>query len=175
MEEVWKDIPGYDGKYKISNLGNISSTKRGKLKLMKHSISNLGYHRITLYKDGVNKHYAIHRLVAQAFIPNEHNYPFINHKDENPGNNSVDNLEWCTPSYNINYGKRNQKVSEASHPIRQTTEDGFILATYYSANFAAKMLEFDVSILYRCLRGNAKTAYGYKWEYIDSIHDGFSQ
>lgn len=63
-----------------------------------------GYLRVSICKDGINKHHLVHRLVARAFIENENNLPQVNHKDENPANNCVDNLEWCTAKYNMNYG-----------------------------------------------------------------------
>ena len=123
--EVWKDIKDYEGFYQVSNLGNIRSLdrvvttyqgpfiKKGKPK----SICNLtkGYKGVLLCKNGKQKTFRVHRLVAEAFLPNPNNYPMINHKDEKKDNNmiwvnedgSIDynksNLEWCDNKYNINY------------------------------------------------------------------------
>ena len=101
MEEVWKSIFDYSN-YKISNLGRIRSLK--KYKILKQSTNRFGYKSVSLHKFGTSKTFAIHRLVAKAFIPNPNNYPCVNHKDENPSNNCVSNLEWCTYQYNSIYG-----------------------------------------------------------------------
>lgn len=126
MKEIWKDIKGYEGLYQVSNLGNIKSLEKEcnasnqfgckfkvkkKEKILKQHINKFGYKRVTLYKDLKSKNYQVHRLVAEAFITNIDNLSQINHKDENKTNNNVDNLEWCSCSYNINYGKRNKIVS----------------------------------------------------------------
>jgi len=100
MEEIWKDVVGYEGYYKISNLGNVKNLKTGKINIPKSK----GYQTVTLYKDGVKKITTIHRLVAKAFIPNPNNYDIVNHKDETKNNNRADNLEWCDEKYNANYG-----------------------------------------------------------------------
>ena len=116
--EIWKDIDGYVGIYQVSNMGNVRSLQREEFKCrqgyrvrkgrqLKPARDKKGYLMIPLNKDGKRKTRRIHRLVAETFIPNPNNFPQVNHKDENKQNNSVDNLEWCTPSYNINYGKGN--------------------------------------------------------------------
>lgn len=105
MEE-WRDIIGYEGKYQISNFGRVKSFKRYKEGKILRAKNNKEYLSIGLSngKDGKQKYYLIHRLVAEAFIPNPNNYPIINHIDENKKNNKATNLEWCTHKYNINYG-----------------------------------------------------------------------
>ena len=108
--EIWKDVVGYEGLYQVSNKGRVKS-----LHIQEKVLCNLDsgyYNTINLFKDGKGKHYYVHRLVAQAFIPNPNNYPQINHKDENHYNNNVENLEWCTSKYNCNYGTRNIRFSE---------------------------------------------------------------
>lgn len=102
MCEDWRDIPGYEGEYQVSNKGLVKSLKTNRL--LKLSISNSGYARCALSKKGVVKVYLVHRIVAQVFIPNPNNLPQVNHRDENKLNNSVNNLEWCTASYNYWYG-----------------------------------------------------------------------
>ena len=108
MEEVWKDVVGYEDKYQISNLGRIRSLKdthgNYKERLLNPTPNLRGYLGQCVSKDGIKKRITIHRLVAQTFIPNPNNYPEVNHKDEDKNNNSVSNLEWCTRLYNINYG-----------------------------------------------------------------------
>ena len=134
--EKWKPIKGYEGLYEISNYGDIRSyTKRSNGKLLKPQISRKGYLTVMLYKDSVVKCLKIHRLVAQAFLPNPDNLPQINHKDENKRNNDVNNLEWCTNEYNHNYGSRNKRsgvnagISNTNNPltsksIKQYTMNG---------------------------------------------------
>lgn len=110
--EIWKDIEGYEGLYQVSNEGRVKSFWSGKEKILKQHNCK-GYLEVGLYKkEDKQKYKLIHRLVAETFIPNPNNLPQINHKDENKTNNSVDNLEWCSRSYNINYGSRNEKVGK---------------------------------------------------------------
>lgn len=108
MNKEWKPVVGYEGLYEISNNGEILSKTRRKI--LKQNNSK-GYNRVILSKDGKPQHFLVHRLVAIAFLPNPHNLPQINHKDENKLNNNVENLEWCDAKYNINYGNHNQKLS----------------------------------------------------------------
>ena len=100
-QELWKWINGYEGVYKVSSYGNIYSFKSNKI--MKNSPNTRGYLSVELFNNGSSRN-LVHRLVANAFIPNPNNYPQINHIDENPKNNHMDNLEWCTSKYNMNYG-----------------------------------------------------------------------
>ena len=116
MEEIWKPIQ-YDG-YEISNFGRVKSYKYDKIngKIMKPYRTTKGYLQIDLQLDGRKRqnrvHLAVHRLVAQAFIPNPDNLPEVNHKDEDKTNNHVDNLEWCTTEYNCNYGNHGENIAK---------------------------------------------------------------
>ena len=92
MTEIWKDIDGYEGLYQVSNLGRVKSLHHNKEKILKGSYANKGYHLISLSKEGTQKRYLVHRLVATAFIPNPYKLECVNHKDENPRNNNVNNL-----------------------------------------------------------------------------------
>ena len=106
--EIWKDIKDYEGLYQISNYGRVKSlgnSQKRKEKILKPEYSNKDYACVHLRKDGKNKKYRIHRLVAEAFMPNPDNLPCVNHKDENKLNNKVENLEWCTHLYNCHYLK----------------------------------------------------------------------
>ena len=112
MKEEWRDIIGYEGLYQVSNLGRVKSFlyyNGTNERIIKPIQLKNGYYNISLSKNKINKKEYIHRLVAKAFIPNPNNYPIINHKDENPSNNCVNNLEWCTQKYNMNYVKLKNK------------------------------------------------------------------
>ena len=111
MTEIWKNIEGYEGKYQVSNFGQVKSMI-GQEKVLHPKKHRTGHLQIGLHKDKKRKTMYIHRLVAQAFIPNPDNLPCVNHKDENPNNNNVDNLEWCTQKYNCNYGTRVDRIME---------------------------------------------------------------
>lgn len=121
MIEKFKPVKGYAGIYEISNLGRVKSLSRiierkdGNTRVTEDRIilpflTKCGYHQIVLCKDGVRKKHYIHRLVANAFLPNLNNLPIINHKDENKLNNRVDNLEWCSAYYNTRYGKLQKRL-----------------------------------------------------------------
>lgn len=122
MQEVWKDVVGYEGFYQVSNLGNVRSvtrivkTKRGQkllhgMPIRASKSHSTKYLYVNLNRDGKLRRCTIHRLVAEAFIPNPNNLPQVNHKDEIRDNNEVSNLEWCTNVYNSNYGTKNERMS----------------------------------------------------------------
>ena len=121
-QEIWKDVTGFEGFYQVSTLGRVRSLDRkvmgkdGFPRLHKGKImspgTTHGYKFVFLAKNGSNKQWYVHRLVASEFIPNPKNYPQINHKDEDRGNNQVNNLEWCTSKYNNNYGGHIQRGAE---------------------------------------------------------------
>ena len=96
MEEIWKDIEGYEGLYQVSNLGRVKSLERIYKNRKSFSITNKGYYRMPLYKNGKQKCHHIHKLVAKAFILNPENKPTVDHIDRNKQNNCVDNLRWAT-------------------------------------------------------------------------------
>ena len=116
--EQWKPVKGFEGLYEISNLGRVKSLKYGKERIMKPGKNGNGYFQVALRRDGKEKRLLVHRLVAEAFIPNPEGFNQINHKDEVKINNCVENIEWASRSYNINFGSRNEKVSAAliNHP-----------------------------------------------------------
>ena len=124
--EIWKPIPSYETLYEISNNGVVKSLRTGAVKC---SSNNGKYKQVTLTKNGTSKTYKVHRLVAQAFIPNPNNYPQINHIDGNKKNNNAENLEWCTNSVN--------QIHAYSHNLNQGSRGkGTIIGvTYPNGNY----------------------------------------
>ena len=193
MEEIWKDIEGYEGKYQVSNMGRVRSldytimqpnahdghlqpiTYKGRM-MKAHSI-NSGYLAVGLRNEQGKRQHLVHRLVATAFVENPQNLPDVNHKDEDKTNNRADNLEWCTKLYNSNYGNAQAKSSAAhlNHPdlsreVRQLSPSGELLHVYPSAMEAARQTGISQSGIVRCCNGEKyyKTAGGYRWEYSKS-------
>jgi len=197
--EIWKDIEGYEGYYQVSNLGRVKSLKRFveryvkgryqnlivKERILKPRLSKKSYYRVSL-SNGFRtfKDLQIHRLVAQAFIPNPDKLPQVNHKDENHLNNSVwvnldgsidfekSNLEWCDDLYNNNYGTRNKRIAKAnSMPVIMMDNDGNDLRYFNSINDAARWLGgmHFVSAISRVCRGIKPhvIAGGHRWRYAD--------
>lgn len=170
MEEIWKDIEGYEGLYQVSNMGRVRSLTRNII--LKNQIARSGYKRIQLYKNNKGyKHFQIHRLVANAFIPNPDNLPQVNHKDENKANNRVDNLEWCDSKYNINYGtgKKRRGLSntngKCSKPVLQYTLEGIFIKEWKSTMDVERNLGFAHTHISECCRGEQAYGYGYLWKY----------
>lgn len=164
--------------YQVNNFGEVKSLVRPmtngkgnyyrKEKLLKPIIQNNGYFTVTLYKNKKDTIYYIHKLVAQAFIPNPDNLPCVNHKDENKTNNNVDNLEWCSYNYNNNYGTRNEAISKAmtnnllqSKPVI-CVETGIV---YPSMQEVERLLKIHNSHICACCKGKRKRAGGYHWKY----------
>lgn len=167
--EYWKPIPGYED-YEVSNLGRVRSLKYGKIRILKPGKTK-GYLHVILYKNCTSKWFKVHRLVAMAFIPNPDNLPMINHKDENPGNNAVSNLEWCDASYNNSYGTlpERQSQKQLNDPIKskkvyQYTLDGVLVHVWPSVNEVARN-GFSLGHVAACCRGERKSHRGYRWSY----------
>ena len=169
--EVFKDIKGYDGLYQISNYGRVKSLKYGKEKILKLCLGGDGYLKVQLWKKGKQKKYFVHRLVAEAFIPNQDNLPQVNHKDEVKTNNCVENLEWCTAKYNLDYNEGQKRRAEKningklSKSVYQYTLNGNFIKEWSSTHEVERQLGYDDSNISRCCLGKRPTAYGYKWKY----------
>ena len=159
MEE-WRDVKGYEGLYQVSNEGRVKALERivvykngSKHKYEEHIMENVvvqGYCYVGLNSSNKQKRLRVHRLVAQAFIPNPSNLPEINHKNECTTDNNVENLEWCDRSYNINYGTRNERVGKHyEKKVYQYSIDGELLRVFDSLTDAAN---FN-----RCNIGNLST------------------
>ena len=190
MKEEWKDIKGYENLYQVSSLGRVKSLRDNKgnyrEKILKPCPNKIGYNYINLCKDGKIKKCLVHRLVAQSFIENLNNYTQVNHKDENKQNNYADNLEWCTPKYNSNYGTRNirrvraqkgqSRPSMKGHSIRarkvQCITTGRKFNCIKEASDFYSICRQDIS---KACSGKLKSAGKHpvteerlKWKYIDS-------
>lgn len=177
IKEIWKDVENYEGLYQISNFGRVKSLKFGKEKILKPGKKSAGYLFVKLCKNGNMKNVFVHRLVALAFIENPENLPEVNHKDENKENNWVDNLEFCTRSYNINFGTRNSRMlntkklnnaKTAEREIDQYTKDGFFIKTWRSSREAERYGFFQSAII-ACCRKRRKSHGDYVWQYHEDI------
>lgn len=158
---LYKDVKGYEGLYLISDEGEVISLKHDKPKRLKTGLrgrDGLFYEFVSLAKNGENKCFSVHRLVAEAFLDNPNNFPEVNHKDENPLNNCVDNLEWCTRQYNIDYSK--------SKRVEQF-ENGEKIAEYKSIAEASRQTGIKRTAINNNLTGWSETAGGYTWKYTD--------
>lgn len=177
------DIPNFEGLYKINKLGEVYSMGAGNStntlhkipKLISQSISANGYKKIKLSKNGVKYWFNTHRLIAQMFIPNLDNKPYVNHIDGIKTNNSVDNLEWCTASENLLHASRLglikvKKGSEnkLSKAVNQLDKDGNLIKTWGSIKQACQENGFNSFGIIKCCKKEKryKTAYNYKWEYV---------
>lgn len=181
--EVWKDVVGYEGLYQVSNLGRVKSldkvisTRNGyssfeksiKGRVLKQVLV-MGYLKVHLVNMNKGKSIPVHRFVAMSFIANKNNYPQVNHKDEDKTNNVVDNLEWCTVSYNNNYGTRNERISKnqkndkKNKSILQFTLDGKFIKEWISITEASKN-GHDRRSIQRCLKSEYKQHHNFIWKY----------
>ena len=174
MKEEWRDVKGYEGLYQVSNLGMVKSLGNGKSnnskrKIMKPHYNQKGYLLIDLSNNG-RKSFQIHRLVAEAFIPNPNNLPQVNHKNEIKDDNSVENLEWCDNKYNSNYGTRLERIfkkttnGKCSKPVLQIDKGtNEVIAEFPSVSEAERQL--GISDVSNCCTGKQKTCGGYKWQF----------
>lgn len=162
-------VRGYEGLYLVTDEGDILACEkvvnngRGlgkrKAKKLKPGKRAGNYQFVVLTKDGVSKHCAVHRLVAEAFLDNPDNLPEVNHKDEDPSNNRVENLEWCTRQYNIEYSKGREVIQIDSY--------GKTIAMYRSVKYASKVTGISRAAISNALCGWSETAGGFYWEYVE--------
>lgn len=158
LEEIWVPVKGFE-RYLISTHGRVWDTKRDVE--VPQFINDRGYKIVHLRREKTDKKARVHRLVAEAFIPNPYNLPQVNHKDENKLNNRVDNLEWCDNTYNMNYGS----IPLRAVPVVQYTMDGVFVREWRSARLVAESLGKDPRTIRRCCNGCTKSAYGFKWRW----------
>lgn len=193
--EIWKPVVGYERLYECSSMGRvrsldriisyISRTQEGKEytttntykgKNLSLNKRNGNYLCVSLSKDGFVKTAAVHRIVAEAFLPNPNNLPMVNHKDENPLNNCVNNLEWCDAKYNMNYGTINKRRGKSlgygkdnpySLPIIQYSKNGVFIKEWASSMDIERELHIQHSNITKCCKKQPhyKTAGGFIWKY----------
>ena len=192
--EIWKPVKGYEGLYEVSNLGRVRSfdkyvscTRNGvemdilhKGKILKPVKRQHGYLGVMLYGKGGHatrgfKTFSVHRLVAEAFIPNPNGLPEVNHIDEDKTNNKAENLEWISHINNTNFGtaqlRRSQKMRNnmRSKPIGQYTKDGKLVAVYPSLAEVHRQKGYAQANISKCAQGSKQYshAYGYLWRYAN--------
>lgn len=189
--EVWKQVVGYEERYKVSNYGRVKQLDNNGLSkyslpriLKQYFPNNRGcYWFVDLYINGKSKHKRVHRLVAKAFLPNPNNLPEVNHKDENKQNPHLDNLEWCTRKYNANYGTMPKRMGEhikrrkresinngnngylKHKEVHQYDLNGNYIASYYSQKEAEAQTGANRNSICDVCKGRALSAGGYLWSY----------
>lgn len=172
FNEEWRPIQDYEELYEVSNYGRVRSLVdthrniRKVPKILKARKNRGGYLYVSLYKDGREKKFKVHRLVAKAFIPNPLNLNEINHKNEDKENNHVSNLEWCSHKYNINFGtcieRMIEKLSKAVISI-----DKFGNEEYFPSLREAERQGFNSGHICACINGKRKTHGGRTWRYVN--------
>ena len=184
--EIWKPVKGYDGKYEVSNLGRVKSlnyNRTKKEKILKPTLSHNGYFIVTLSKNGKTKKFRVNRLVIETFIPDKSDFKStpdedrnnididnleVNHIDENIKNNNLNNLEWCTHKYNMNYGERNFKiVKHIKKAIYQYDLNNKFIKEYKSITQANKKTHIPISSISACCVGQRKKTNGYIFKFKD--------
>lgn len=155
--EQWKEITNFEGIYEISSLGRVrrihKDSRCSKYKVLTQDTLR-GYKRVTLFKKGIGYKKQVHRLVAKAFIPNPFNLKEVNHKDENPSNNNVNNLEWCSRVYNVNYGTGTKRqVAKRSKKVLQLDLNENIINEFSSTQEASRILGISQGLISSCCNG----------------------
>lgn len=187
--EIWKPVNGYEGIYEVSNKAEVRSIDRyvngvnGSMRFIKGKliiphINNNGYLLCDLYKENKRKNYLLHRIVAEAFIPNPQNYEVVNHKDNVRTNCLPSNLEWCNMSYNhkysYDYNNRKEKMNwrkgkenKLSKPIIMKDLNGKFIKRFDSISCADRYTGISNNRIVACLKGRTKTCGGFLWEYAN--------
>ena len=175
--EIWKDIPNYEGIYQASNLGQVKSLKKKKKKkngslvtvkerILKLKLTHRGYYRVDLWKQSIGKHYKVHRLVWEAF-----NGPIpeglqVNHINEVKTDNRLSNLNLMTCKENSNWGTGiERRAKKQSKAVLQFTLDNILVKEYPSTHQVERETGFNQSHICACCNGKYKTAYNYIWKY----------
>ena len=177
--EQWKPVKGFEGQYEVSSLGRVKHLNSGKITEGHYNAFNdclyfCLYDRIS--KKEVNKQ--AHRLIAENFLPNPTNLPFVNHINENSTDNRVENLEWCTSSYNLTAGNVPKKISRNSgrnRPVDVYDKQGNFVTQYYNISEAARQIGAHRQFVARCCNGKAKTCKGYVLKFAEVHYVGCSE
>lgn len=186
MNEIWKDIKGHEGLYQVSNEGNVRSidryvkgtwgnTRFAKGEIKKYHLGNNGYFMVNLFKNNCGKMYLVHRLVAEAFIPNSENKPFVGHKNTKRTDNRVENLEWCTRIENNNNPITKKKSAKTrsivftnrkdlSKKVYQYSKEGELIAVWPSIAEASRN-GYSRQNISLCCNKKHKTHKGYEWSF----------
>ena len=177
-KEIWRDIEGYEGLYRVSDQGRVKSLERKipiwhggeriqKERILKPVVRHDGYMEVNLCAGGKTKTLKVHRLVCQAFHDNQYNKSDVNHINEDKADNRACNLEWCTRKENINHGSHNERSGKTrSKPVGQYTLDGELVKIWQSTNEVERQAGFSRSNISQAANGNRKTAYGFRWKYV---------
>lgn len=163
VEEKWKDVVGYEGLYEVSNTGEVRRNGRK----LKPALS-CGYKVVNLSKNGKERTYLVHRLVATAFVPNLNGDNCVNHIDEQPLNNNASNLEWCSVAYNNRYGTKPARIrKKLSKPVVSKIIKTGEEETWESAEAAAReLVGYSTANICEALHGKRKTAFKRTWRYL---------
>lgn len=177
--EEWRDIAGYEGYYQVSNFGKVRSVGRYvkckgsnyiEGRIMKPNMDKYGYFKILLCKNNKYKTFTIHRLVAETFKPNPHNYPTVDHINRIKTDNRADNLRWAPWELQAKNRKERVQLNQksTSKPVEQYTKDMVFVAEYPSVSEASRKTGINKSNISSCCNGNPehKTAGGYIWKYV---------
>lgn len=161
------NIKGYEGKYQISNFGNVktlSFKRTGIEKLLKPRICK-GYYRVALYNDGEASNFFVHRLVALHFIDNPMQYKEVNHIDGDKSNNTISNLEWTSPKQNVVHSVMTKLRVIPTYKVKQYTISKKLIREWDSVYEIVQECGHDASMIYRCCENKLNYAYGFIWEY----------
>jgi hypothetical protein len=169
LKEIWKDVVGYEGLYRISNLGKIKSLRKNII--LKPVKNSRAYCQVTLSQGNKRKNYRINRLVAIHFIENTLNKPHVNHIDEDKENNRADNLEWCTPKENCNHGTgakrcvQNRNFDNRRKKVLQYSINGDFIKEWKSIYEISRVLNYNLSSISQCCHGKRKTSKRFVWKF----------
>lgn len=163
MQEIWKNVKGYEGLYEVSNFGRVKSLR--KEKILKLGRDKKGYLIVGLCKNGKQRTFKAHRLVTEHFLNNPYNLPYVNHKDGNKTNNNVSNLEWCTQKENIQHAIANDLFPHKK--IYQYDLQGNFIREWENILDVEKELKIFHSNISNCCNGIRKTTGGFKWRYAN--------
>lgn len=191
-KEIWKPVVGYEGIYEISSLGRVRGMDRYYTNSMGTKVfvpgqpiavnimKRTGYPHVSLNKEGRRKGHFIHRLIAEAFLPNPDNLPCVNHKDENRANSVLSNIEWCSYRYNLMYKDSNKRRGIVKHQhfvengrirsVRQYDTDGTFIKEYPEGMYQIKR-EYGISVKDSLFSNGKTTSHGYVWLYSDIPFD----